>query len=142
MRPRWAVVGVPETSAHGGDLRARHIFGELTDRTDALSFYRPDTTMLMRAVHHPMSLIPGVNIASAELLPQITLGVAAKLTHLRVLDLHDHPVLQAEAIGFPMSQEERGRQERLTETNLGAFEPTTSTAPMTRSASRQAFSIS
>lgn len=122
MRPRWAVVGVPETSAHGGDLRARHIFGELTHRTNALSFYRPDMTMLLRAVHRPMSLIPGVSIAAAELLPQATLGVAAKLTHLRVLDLHDHPVFQADAIGFPMSPEERRRQERLTASNLGAFE--------------------
>jgi colanic acid biosynthesis glycosyl transferase WcaI len=118
---RWAVVGVPDTLRHGGDLRASHIFRDLIERTQALTFYRPDLRLLARASHHPMSLLPGVNVAAAELLPQASLPFARRMTHLRLLDLHDHPVLQADAIGFSLEPRTRAAQLRLTRMNIEAF---------------------
>jgi glycosyltransferase involved in cell wall biosynthesis len=61
-------------------------------------------------------------VAAAELLPQASLPLAHRLTRLRVLDLHDHPVLQADAIGLPLKPTERVRQDRLTTSNVRAFE--------------------
>jgi glycosyltransferase involved in cell wall biosynthesis len=119
---RWAVVGVPDALRHGGDLRASHLFRNLIDRTNALSFYRPDVHLASRAARHLPSLMPGVNVAAAELLPQASVPLARRLTRLRVLDLHDHPVLQAEAIGLPLDHMERARQQRLTHSNIRAFE--------------------
>jgi glycosyltransferase involved in cell wall biosynthesis len=119
---RWAVVGVPDTLRNGGELRASHLFRNLIERTNALSFYRPDVHFPTRAMRHVRSLLPGVNIAAAELLPQASLPLARRLTRLRVLDLHDHPVVQAEAMGVHWDDAERARQDRLTASNLAAFD--------------------
>lgn len=122
MKGRWAVVGVPDRVSNGGELRASHLFRDLIARTGAISFYRPGTHLLQEALHHPGSVLPGVNIAAAEFLPQLTVKPAQRLTNLRLLDLHDHPVLQAEAIGMPLADSERRQQERLVSANLDAFE--------------------
>jgi glycosyltransferase involved in cell wall biosynthesis len=41
---------------------------------------------------------------------------------LRVLDLHDHPILHAQALGLPLSADDARSQQRLTDANLAAFE--------------------
>lgn len=122
MKDRWAVVGVPDHVSNGGDLRASHLFRELVRRTQAISFYRPGIHLLRQAVRRPGSVLPGVNIAAAEFLPSNTVRLAETFTRLRILDLHDHPVLQAEAMGISIGDSERRAQERLILTNLEAFE--------------------
>jgi glycosyltransferase involved in cell wall biosynthesis len=122
MKQRWAVVGVPERVRDGGSSRAWHLFRALIERTNALEFYRPGLVMMTRAVSRPRSLLPGVNVAAAELVPQISVNPASRMTHLRVLDLHDDPVLQREAFGIPFAPGERDSLLRLTETNVRAFD--------------------
>ncbi len=122
MSHRWAVVGVPDRLADGGTLRARHLFRELIARTNALEFYRPGLAMMGRTLRHPGSILPGVNIAAAELLPQATVELASRMTRLRVLDLHDHPTLQREAFGLGFDKNERQQLNRLVATNEQAFE--------------------
>ena len=122
MTERWAAVGVPDRLTDGGSLRAWHVFRELIRRTNALEFYRPSFTMLHRAASRLPSLAPGVRIAAAELLPQVTVGIASHLTDLQVLDLHDHPVGQREALGLTFESGERKRLERLVRSNVQAFQ--------------------
>src|SRR5688572_2041531 len=120
---RWVAVGVPDTVTHGGSLRAQYLFRSLIERTDALAFYRPDpSVMFHRALHRPLHLLPGVNVAAAELLPLVTVPIARRLTRLRVLDLHDLPVLHAEALGARLTGREARAQQRLTDANIDAFE--------------------
>jgi glycosyltransferase involved in cell wall biosynthesis len=119
---RWIAVGIPETITHGGSLRARYLFRTLIERTGALAFYRPDLALVRRALRYPRALLPGVNVAAAELLPAASLPVARRLTRLRILDLHDLPVLHAEALGAPLSPPEARAQDALTDANLMAFE--------------------
>ena len=119
---RWVVVGEPRELAHGGHLRARYLFRSLVARTNALAFYRPDHKALPQMLRQPWNWLPGANVAAAEFLPHSALPLIRRLMHLRVLDLHDHPVLHAELLGLPLSIAEKRDQERLTAENLEAFD--------------------
>lgn len=119
---RWVVVGEPRQLAHGGHLRARYLFRSLIARTDALTFYRPDHKALPQILRKPWNLLPSANVAAAEFLPRSALPLIRRMMNLRVLDLHDIPVIHAELLGLPLSAAEKRDQARLTTLNLEAFE--------------------
>lgn len=121
MTQRWMVVGRPGRITHGGSLRARYLFETLVARTRACSIYRPDHEAIRELIRHPSALLPGTNVAAAELLPNVTLPAVRRLYHLRVLDIHDHPVLHPSALGFPLTASAAQEQERLLRANLEAF---------------------
>lgn len=107
---------------HGGSLRAHYLFKTLADRTAALSIYRPDIAALPAMARRPWDLLPGAQVAAAELLPSSALPFIRRIMRLRVLDLHDIPVIHAAALGVQLSSFEVRRQRELTQRNLDAFE--------------------
>jgi glycosyltransferase involved in cell wall biosynthesis len=119
---RWVVVGRKDELSHGGSLRAHYLFRSLVERTEALSMYRPDIRALPAIVRKPTNMLPGANVAAAELIPGVALPMLRRLLRMRVLDLHDHPVLHAQALGLPLPADEARSQQRLTDANLAAFE--------------------
>ncbi|MGH2357341.1 MAG: glycosyltransferase, partial [Candidatus Limnocylindria bacterium] len=62
-----------------------------------------------------------LNLASAELVPAPVLALVRGRVQAAVLDLHDHPVLQADALGIDLPVERRRYLDRLFERNVAAF---------------------
>ena len=123
MIPRWLAVGVPDSISHGGSQRARHVFTDLIRSTDAGALYRPDVLGIRRLFpDHLSALMPGAKVAAAELLPLRAIGGIRRLFDLRVLDFHDHPVHQLEALGVAADSKRRRYLQRLTDANVDAFD--------------------
>jgi glycosyltransferase involved in cell wall biosynthesis len=61
-------------------------------------------------------------LASTQLLPHAGLGLARRSVHAAVLDVHDHPGLQAEGLGFSLPAADRQALDRLFTANVTRFE--------------------
>jgi glycosyltransferase involved in cell wall biosynthesis len=123
MSHRWLAVGVPARRTSGGSVRAYHVFQELIRRMGAGVMYRPDLTGLRQVIpRHALSLLPGASVAAAEFLPLGSMSVLRRAFRLRVLDLHDHPMYQLEALGMPAEAQTRRYLQRLMDANLDAFD--------------------
>ncbi|HJT64043.1 MAG TPA: glycosyltransferase [Candidatus Limnocylindria bacterium] len=122
---RWLVAGVPRSGSTGGAVRARHIFAALAERTDArllASYGRRGTPAFARAV---LSASSGwrrpVRIASTQLLPTASRALLRGQVTAAVLDLHDHPGLQAEGLGIALGPGRRQELDRLFQHNADRF---------------------
>jgi glycosyltransferase involved in cell wall biosynthesis len=122
---RWLVAGVPRSGSTGGAVRARHIFASLAERTDArvlAAHGRRGTPALARAV---ISASGGwrrpVRMASTQLLPTASRALLRGPVTAAVLDLHDHPRLQAEGLGIALGPGRRLDLDRLFLRNTDRF---------------------
>jgi glycosyltransferase involved in cell wall biosynthesis len=126
---RWVVLRETATIRWGGDLRRFHIFERLAERTGAASVQgwgRPAVWQAIRAGGGMMfpirvGLGPRPALASTELLTIGGLALARRHFHLSVLDVHDHPIIQAEALGRPHPEAQRRNHEDRLRRNLDAF---------------------
>ncbi len=123
--PSWLVAGVPEAGSSGGPVRARHVFSVLAGRTGArviAAHGRRGLPALAMAVgtgtggwRSPLS------VASTQLVPRRGLVLLRGAAQPSVLDVHDHPRLQAEGLGYDLPQSDREALDRLFEANVAAF---------------------
>lgn len=120
---RWLVVGVPPQRRYGWEIRASRIFEGLSQRRNAYVLHRPTLPVALRvATMHPSYVLETTSVAATDLLPSAALlAVAKRLMSLEVLDVHDHPVLQRNALGFGMSSREQDRLNSLFERNIASF---------------------
>jgi glycosyltransferase involved in cell wall biosynthesis len=126
---RWVVLRETESIRWGGDLRRYHLFERLAERTEAASVQgwgRPAIWQGARAsgsIPFPIRLGfgPAPALASTELLTVGGLVLALRQFRLVALDVHDHPVVQAEALGRPHAEPQRRNHEERYRRNLDAF---------------------
>ena len=105
----WIVLCETERSRWGGDLRRRHVFAVLAERTAATSVQGWTRNALAgglrRTVGFPYPLRPPWRprplVASSEFLTPGGVGLLRRHATGAALDVHDHPVIQAEALGHP-----------------------------------------
>lgn len=123
---RWLIAGVTPPGASGGPIRAHHVFAALAERTGSRA-----TPAYGRRGLPALALAMGsasggwrrpLAVASTQLVPRPGLGLLRGAVRAAVLDLHDQPVLQAEALGMPLDPEWRAGLERVFHANVDRFE--------------------
>jgi glycosyltransferase involved in cell wall biosynthesis len=123
--PSWLVAGVPEAGSSGGPVRARHVFSALARRTGARVIGAHGRRGLPALAVAVGSASAGwrrpLHVASTQLLPPRGLALLRGGARASVLDVHDHPRLQAEGLGFSLDPAERDALDRLFEANAAAF---------------------
>ncbi len=127
---RWVVLGATESIRWGGDLRRHYVFAGLAERTGAAripGWKRPSVFRAIRATGgipftRRIGWGPRAGLASAEMLTGGALVLARRHFRLTVLDLHDHPIAQAEALGTPHAGAYLRELESRILGNLSAFE--------------------
>jgi glycosyltransferase involved in cell wall biosynthesis len=117
---------VPDSGSSGGPVRARHVFSVLAGRTGArvvAAHGRRGLPSLGLAIgsasggwRRPLVL------ASTQLIPRTGLGLLRRAVHAAVLDVHDHPGLQAEGLGFSLRADDRRALDDLFIANVAAFD--------------------
>ncbi len=118
---RWLAAGVPRQITSGGSLRAHHILAELIRRTGAETVERGGGRALAGAlVRAPWRI--GSRLAAAQLVGPRAWSAVKRLLSPAVLDLHDHPILQLEAMGFPPPPHSRSRTEGMLRDMYASFE--------------------
>jgi glycosyltransferase involved in cell wall biosynthesis len=120
------LAGVSAVGATGGAVRAHHVFGALGARTGGrvlAGYGRRGVPALARAIarasggwRHPVA------VASTQLLPSPAMALLHRGVHGAVLDLHDHPTLQAESLGIHLPADRKRHLDRLVAGNLARFE--------------------
>jgi glycosyltransferase involved in cell wall biosynthesis len=126
---RWVVLRETETIRWGGDLRRFYVLERLAERTAAPSIQgwgRPAIWAAIRASHgvmFPVRIGLGARpaLGTTELLTIGGLALARRHFDLRVLDVHDHPIIQAEALSRPHAGPQRRNLEDRLRRNLDAF---------------------
>ena len=121
----WLIAGVPASGASGGPIRARHIFAVLAQRTGAKTIAAHGRRGLPRLA---MALAAGsggwrrpLTLASTQLVPRPGLALLRGAVRPLVLDVHDHPALQADGLRIPLADARRQDLERLFARNVAAF---------------------
>ncbi|HEY7464346.1 MAG TPA: glycosyltransferase [Candidatus Limnocylindria bacterium] len=121
----WLYAGVPPGGSSGGSLRAAHLPRELIARTGGAviaAYGRRGIPVLAAATALRSRLWSGgLNVYSARLLPSPALRLLSRGVRGWVLDLHDHPRLQSEALGVPLSARLRAELDDLVQRNVEAF---------------------
>lgn len=126
MPARWLLAGVTPPGPSGGASRAHHVFGALARRSGARL-----TTAHGRRGLPRLALALGVastgwlrpvSVGSTQLVPGPGLALLRGRVQAAAVDLHDHPVLQADALGVELEPERRDWLDRLFEDNVDAFE--------------------
>ncbi|HEV7199732.1 MAG TPA: glycosyltransferase [Candidatus Limnocylindria bacterium] len=122
----WLVAGVPDAGSSGGSVRARHVFSALARRTGARVIGAHGRRGLPALAVAVGSASGGwrrpLHVASTQLLPRRGLGLLRGKAQASVLDVHDHPRLQAEGLGFSLDPTHRDALDRLFEVNAAAFD--------------------
>jgi glycosyltransferase involved in cell wall biosynthesis len=101
---RWLVIRETERSRWGGDLRRRYIFEALLERTagTSLELRGPLRRALLDLRGPRWAIWRRTRVAAAELLLPRQLENVQELGVAVAVDIHDEPVLQAEALGVPL----------------------------------------
>jgi glycosyltransferase involved in cell wall biosynthesis len=126
---RWVILRETRSITWGGDLRRFHLLEELATRTGAASIQgwtRPSIRAGIRASGGlPLPIRVGWGprpvLASTEFLTPGAVVLAKRHYDLQVLDVHDHPVAQAVALGRPHADDHRRALEQRIRMNLDAF---------------------
>lgn len=121
----WVIAGVPDSASTGGAMRARHVFGALAQRTGGrvISAHgrRGQPALAAAILTASRGWRRPVRLASTQLLPRRAFAVARGLVQPALLDLHDHPRLQAEALGVRLAAEAARSADRLVDANVDRF---------------------
>jgi glycosyltransferase involved in cell wall biosynthesis len=122
----WLVAGVPRTAGSGGSLRATHVLEALARRANGQitsAFGRRGLPALALAVATRSRLWrTALNVASLRLLPEPGLALLRGAVRGRVLDLHDHPRLQLEALGMSLASERVRKLDEAVRRNIERFD--------------------
>ncbi len=126
---RWAVLRETERLRWGGDLRRYHILATLAERTSAVSirgWARPGVRAAIRAtgglpLPWHVGFGPRAALGSSEILTEGAMVLANRHFVPIVLDVHDHPIAQAEALGRPPADYHRRSLEDRIRRNLDSF---------------------
>ncbi len=122
---RWLVLREGARRRSGGDLRRRYLLDGLVDRAQAvpLDDRRPGVIRITLRGLRPRWQVWRRRpvVASTELLTDEQLAPILRLAVAGVVDVHDEPVLQAEALGLPMEAHEAAGFHRRLQRNLQAF---------------------
>ncbi len=109
----------------GGDLRRAAIFHQLALATDALEAQGWGHDSVREAVRaiagRPLPWRRRPMLASSELLSEGAITRARRSTKPAVLDVHDHPIAQAEALGRRLEPDVRASLLARLERNLSTF---------------------
>jgi glycosyltransferase involved in cell wall biosynthesis len=122
----WIVLCETERTRWGGDLRRGRIFHELATATGALEAQGWGHATVRDAVRtvagppFPWRRRPA--LASSEFLSEGATVQARRSTRPVALDVHDHPIAQAEALGRRLEPSARAAMSAQVERNLGTFE--------------------
>lgn len=146
--PDWVIIREGQHQRWGGELRRRHIFARLAERTQAkvveTGWY---PTLLRRAARGPLlGSLPGPllyrlphrgpkpRFAASEKLRDRLLDAAIAVTDPAVVAVYDDPVAQAHALGVPQEAgwlaELAARQRRNIETFRWLVAPTVTFAQL------------
>ena len=120
------VAGVPRTTATGGAVRAKYLLRSLIGETRAPVVgawgRRGLPALAFRTALESGWWRRHLQLASLQLLPGAGLVLLRGRVHGRLLDLHDHPGLQLDAVGMTVPAGVRRRLDELTKSNIAAFE--------------------
>lgn len=124
-RVPWIVLCETERTRWGGDLRRARILHELALATGALETQGWGHTAVRDAVRRvagpPFPWRRRPALASSELLSEGATVQARRSTTPTVLDVHDHPIAQAEALGREIEPAARGAMAARLARNLETF---------------------
>jgi glycosyltransferase involved in cell wall biosynthesis len=122
IRP-WAVLAENHRRRWGGDLRRHYLFLELSRRTRARAVDGWDARQVRQGLVRPRRHLwtRPARVASAEFLWKEALDLVVGRGIPAVLDFHDDPVLQAEALGLVGDVIETSVRRVLRDTNVAAF---------------------
>lgn len=120
----WLILREGQRSRYGGDLRRRYIFDALLSRTQgqAIEYRGPLRRALLDLRGPRWAIWRRARVASAEVLLPNQLANIQALGRAVAVDIHDHPALQAQALGVPFSPERVAELEALISANGRAFE--------------------
>jgi glycosyltransferase involved in cell wall biosynthesis len=122
IRP-WVVLAEHHRLRWGGDLRRHYLFLELSRRTRARAVDGWDGRQVRQGLLRPRRHVwtRPARVASAEFLRQETLDLVLGRGIPAVLDFHDDPVRQAEALGLVGDDTETSAGRVLRDANVAAF---------------------
>jgi glycosyltransferase involved in cell wall biosynthesis len=119
------IAGIPASGSSGGAIRARLVFTALAQRTGGrvvAAYGRRGIPALALAVASASTgWRRSLHVASTELLPLAAIAILRGPVTAAVLDLHDHPALQADGLRIPLAEAKRQDLERLFARNVAAF---------------------
>lgn len=117
----WIIAAIPAGfGTSGGSIRAHAIFGALARRTDATVTASGAGRELVRALLRRPAL--STCLGSAQFIAPRALRALSPLLRAAVIDMHDNPVLQAEALGIPLDETQRRRSLAVILENTSRFE--------------------
>ena len=120
--PTWLVIGLARNLYSGGSIRAGMIFKDLCANERAVAVRGRSLTDALRGLAgHPGMIRGPVNLATAGMMPRLALKAAARLLETVAIDVHDHPVLQAAALGLPQSSSAASKTLRSYVDHVAAF---------------------
>jgi glycosyltransferase involved in cell wall biosynthesis len=118
----WVVLAERSRFRWGGDLRRAHLFDVLAERTNATVVDGWSVSTIRREVRRPrLGLGRRSRVACVELLGPEALKALADSADPAVLDVHDDPLLQAEALGVALAPEAEAAARLRRAANLAAF---------------------
>lgn len=125
LRARWVALSQTNELRWGGDLRRHHVFRALALRTGAAT--EPGTgrvalrRALRRAAGPPWPWRERPCLVSSDLLTPEAVAIARRATRPMALDVHDHSVAQADALGRHLPEGDRAAQLAGITANLETF---------------------
>lgn len=118
---RWIIAAVPAgPGMSGGSIRAHAIFGALARRTGARVIGSGAGRELAKALLGRPGI--GTRLGSAQFIAPRALRALSAVLLPAVVDMHDEPVLQAEALGMPLGDAERRRARWVVDENVARFD--------------------
>lgn len=125
LRARWVALSQTNELRWGGDLRRHHVFRALAVRTEASTEPGTGRVALRRAVRRaagpPWPWRHRPYLVSSDLLTPEAVAFARHATLPIALDLHDHSVAQADALGRHLDEVDRAAQLAGITANLETF---------------------
>jgi glycosyltransferase involved in cell wall biosynthesis len=125
MKDNWTIFGEPKPLTYGGSLRRSNVFNSLAERTEADVV--PRSGRIRNGVFQRMNsqlnpLRRHRYAVSTGLMQASMFAPTRKTVRWMAVDLHDHPVLQAQAMGINLDQALIGRRMKKWEENVVNFE--------------------
>ncbi|MEO8208703.1 MAG: glycosyltransferase family 4 protein [Chloroflexota bacterium] len=121
----WIVLCETERRRWGGDLRRAAIFHELALATGALEVqgwgHEAVRGAIRRVAGPPVPWRRRPAVASSEFLSKGAVVQVRRWGRAAILDVHDHPIAQAEALGHELTPDDRSALLDRLERNLGLF---------------------